>query len=283
MSLDAWIAVVVVALALAMLVRTRIAPYLVLLGGMVVLMTTGVLTPGEAVSGFSNEGMLTVAALFIVAAGLRETGAMSGAVQGLFGRTSGVAAAQVRMMLPVMATSAFINNTPVVAAFIPLVTDWARKFRISVSKLMLPLSYAAILGGTCTLIGTSTNLIVNGMLVGDPGQRGLGFFEIAWVGLPVAALGLVYVALFGRRLLPERIAAIGEFSDPREYTVEMLVTEPARRQDRRGSRATCPDSTSSRSSARGMSSRPSARMPCWTRATAWCSPASPSRSPTCRR
>ncbi len=225
MTADAWIALSVVVLVLVLLVRTRIAPYLVLLGGMVILLTAGVLAPADAVAGFSNEGMLTVAALYIVAAGLRETGGMSGAVQWLFGKTSSVAGAQVRMMLPVMAISAFINNTPVVAAFIPVVTEWAHKFRISVSKLMLPLSYAAILGGTCTLIGTSTNLIVNGLLVADPGQRGLDFFEIAWVGLPVAVFGLIYITVFGRWLLPERVAPIGEFSDPREYTVEMIVTD----------------------------------------------------------
>ncbi|HUF73789.1 MAG TPA: SLC13 family permease [Gammaproteobacteria bacterium] len=225
MSTNAWIATAVVVIALAMLVRTRLPPYLVLLAGMVVLLTTGVLTPAEAVAGFASEGMLTVAALYIVVAGLRETGAMSGAVQGIFGRTRSVAAAQLRMMLPVMVISAFINNTPVVAAFIPLVTDWARKFRISTSKLMLPLSYAAILGGTCTLIGTSTNLIVNGLLIEDATERGLAFFEIAWVGLPVAIVGLVYVVVFARWLLPERIAPIGELSDPREYTVEMIVTD----------------------------------------------------------
>ena len=225
MSTNAWSATAVVVTALALLVRSRFPPYLVLLAGMVVLLTTGVLTPAEAVAGFASEGMLTVAALYIVVAGLRDTGAMSGAVQGLFGHTQSVAAAQLRMMLPVMAISAFINNTPVVAAFIPLVTDWARKVRISTSKLLLPLSYAAILGGTCTLIGTSTNLIVNGLLVEDATERGLAFFEIAWVGLPVALVGLAYVVIFARWLLPERIAPIGEFSDPREYTVEMIVTD----------------------------------------------------------
>lgn len=223
--MNAWIATAVVGLVLTLLVRGRIAPWLVLLAGMIVLLTTGVLTPAQAVAGFANEGMLTVAALYVVVAGLRETGAMSGAVQGLFGRTRNIVTAQLRMMLPVMATSAFINNTPVVAAFIPLVTDWARKFGISPSKLMLPLSYAAILGGTCTLIGTSTNLIINGLLVANPAERGLAFFEIAWVGLPVAVVGLVYILVFGRWLLPERIAPVGELSDPREYTVEMIVTD----------------------------------------------------------
>jgi di/tricarboxylate transporter len=135
-----------------------------------------------------------------------------------------VPVAQLRLMLPVMVVSAFINNTPVVAAFIPIVSDWTRKLRMSPSKLMLPLSYAAIFGGTCTLIGTSTNLVVNGLLIEDPTQRGLAFFEIAWVGVPVAVVGVVFVLASSRWLLPARVPPVGELSDPREYTVEMLVT-----------------------------------------------------------
>src|SRR5699024_2821903 len=118
--------------------------------------------------------------------------------------------------------SAFVNNTPVVAALIPAVNDWCRSHKLPVSQLMMPLSFAAILGGTCTLIGTSTNLIVNALLIERTGT-GLGMFELAWVGVPVALAGLAFILLFSGRLLPSRGAAITEFDNPREYSVEMLV------------------------------------------------------------
>jgi di/tricarboxylate transporter len=120
--------------------------------------------------------------------------------------------------------SAFMNNTPLVAMLIPAVNDLARTNRISVSKLMIPLSYAAILGGTCTLIGTSTNLVVQGMLVKAKGlDAELGMFDITWVGLPVAIVGGIYVVFASRFLLPDRKPALSTQSDPREYTVEMHV------------------------------------------------------------
>ncbi len=224
MDADAWISLFVVVGVLLLLVRSRVPPWLVMMSGLVVLLTLGVLTTPQALTGFSNEGMLTVAALYVVAAGLRDTGGLAGITQGMFGRASSVGRAQLRLMLPVMVVSAFINNTPVVAAFIPIVSDWARKLRMSPSKLMLPLSYAAIFGGTCTLIGTSTNLVVNGLLIADPAQRGLSFFEIAWVGVPVAVVGALFVLATSRWLLPARVPPVGELSDPREYTVEMLLT-----------------------------------------------------------
>jgi di/tricarboxylate transporter len=143
--------------------------------------------------------------------------------QSLLGRPRSVAHAQFRLMAPVAALSAFLNNTPVVAMFIPAVQDWAKRYGIAASKLMLPLSYAAIAGGTLTLIGTSTNLVVNGLLVKQPGQSGLGLFEIAWVGLPTLLLTIGFTMLFGRKLLPDRGSLLSQLQDAREYTVEMLV------------------------------------------------------------
>src|SRR5690606_39508696 len=121
--------------------------------------------------------------------------------------------------------SAFLNNTPVVATFLPAVLDWAKRQRISISKLAMPLSFAAILGGMCTLIGTSTNLVVHGMLLDTPDARGFTFFELAWVCVPCALLGMAYIVLTSRWLLPERIAAAQQFQNAREYTVEMLVID----------------------------------------------------------
>jgi di/tricarboxylate transporter len=138
--------------------------------------------------------------------------------------------AQVRLMLPVVGVSAFLNNTPVVAMFIPVVNDWCKKSGLSPSKLFIPLSYAAILGGLCTLIGTSTNLVVQAQLVAaqriDPTVPTLGMFTMTPVGLPVALVGVGFLLLVSRWLLPERRAFLADVADPRQYTIEMLI-EPA--------------------------------------------------------
>lgn len=222
MSWEAWFSVAVVLGVLTLLITTRVATDLVLLAGLGVLLVGGVLDAHQAFAGFSNEGVLTVAVLFMVAAGLRETGGMTLLVNRLLGLPKTVLAAQLRMMLPIAGMSAFMNNTPLVAMMLPVIDDWTKKGRLAASKLMIPLSYAAVLGGTCTLIGTSTNLVVDGLLRGS-GQRGMGMFEIAWVGVPSALLGILYVLVASRWLLPDRKPAISTLDDPREYTVEMMV------------------------------------------------------------
>ncbi|MFD2113318.1 SLC13 family permease [Thiorhodococcus fuscus] len=226
MTWDAWLAVTVVVCVIGSLALTRWSADLVLVGGLSLLLLAGVLTPAEALQGFSNAGMVTVAVLYVVAAGLRETGAIGWLAQGVLGRPRTLVRAQMRLMTPVMAMSAFLNNTPVVAMFLPAVNDWARRNRLPLSKLLIPLSYASILGGTCTLIGTSTNLVVNGLMGAHGDLPTLGMFEIAWVGLPCALVGILYLLIAGRWLLPDRRPVMSDLDDPREYTVEMLV-EPA--------------------------------------------------------
>ncbi len=223
MTLAGWIVIAVILGCLLLLVFTTISPDVVFLGGLTMIIVLQVVPATEALVGFSNQGMLTVAALYVVAAGLKETGAIHFLVDKIIGRSKSIRRAQIRVMGPVMATSAFINNTPVVASFIPALEEWARKNRIPASKLLIPLSYAAILGGTCTLIGTSTNLIVNGLLMAE-GYESLAFFEQAWVGVPCAAAGFIYLTLFGRKLLPIRGSGFDTFKDPKEYTIEMIVT-----------------------------------------------------------
>jgi di/tricarboxylate transporter len=205
------------------LMLTRVAPDMVLLGGLVLLMLCGVVTPEEALGGFANEGLATIAALFVVAEGLRRTGGMNFVGTKLLGEPKSLFAAQMRLITPVAALSAFLNNTPIVAMMMPVVEDWARRLGVSVSKLLLPLSYAAILGGLITLIGTSTTLVVNGMLIASPGQRGFTMFELAWVGIPTTIVGLLYIPIASRWLLPPRKPALTQIVDPREYVVEMLV------------------------------------------------------------
>jgi len=220
---EAWLTLVVVALCVGLLASNRYPSDTVMLGGLTLLLLSGVLTPAEALAGLSNEGMVTVAVLYVVVSGLQETGAAAWLSQSLLGRPRTLAHAQWRLMAPVAGLSAFLNNTPVVAMFIPAVQDWAKRQGIAASHLMLPLSYAAIAGGTLTLIGTSTNLVVDGLLKQQTDQPGLRLFEIAWVGLPTLVLTIGYVILFSRRLLPERESMLNQLQDAREYTVEMLV------------------------------------------------------------
>ncbi len=204
------------------MVFLRTPPDITLLGGLTIVLVFGVVETKDALAGFANEGLITVGVLFVVSAGLNQTGAMATVGQQLLGSPKSIVSAQARITFPAATLSAFLNNTPVVATLLPIIADWAKKNRLSVSHLFLPLSYAAILGGMCTLVGTSTTLVVNGLLIEQNGS-GLGMFEIAWIGVPATLLGLAYLLLFTRRLLPERVPAIQQLEDPREYTVEMLV------------------------------------------------------------
>jgi di/tricarboxylate transporter len=220
---EAWFTLAVVAATVGMLIWTRLAPEFILGVALTVLVLSGTISPGEALYGFSNPGLITVALLYVVVAGLVDTGAVHALGARLLGRPKSVVAAQVRLMLPVTAISAFLNNTPVVAMLIPVVEDWSRRCQISVSKLMIPLSYAAILGGTCTVIGTSTNLVVHGMVLSATDLGPMGFFEIGLLGLPSALLGVAVVLLGSHWLLPERKPPLRLQDDPREYAIEMLV------------------------------------------------------------
>ena len=222
MTLEAAFTAAVVLGMFGVLGFTRAAPDFVFMAGMVLLLLVGIVSPREALAGFSNEGVITVAALYVVAAGLRETGGIQWLVQSVLGRPRSLRRGLVRLTGPAAFLSAFLNNTPVVGMLIPAVTEWARKFNLPVSRLMMPLSFAAILGGTVTIIGTSTNLVVNGLLIERTGE-GLGLFAIAWVGIPVAVIGLVVMIVFNRQLFPDRRPALTETDDPREYSLEMIV------------------------------------------------------------
>ncbi|MBK5944660.1 SLC13 family permease [Halorhodospira sp. 9621] len=225
MGWEAYLTAAVVVALLTTLITTRLAPDMAFLGAVTVLLVSGVIGPREAFEGLSNPGVLTVAALYVVVAGIRETGGVQWVSTRLLGRPRSLLDAQRRLTLPVAGFSAFLNNTPVVAMLIPAVGDWARKHNLAESKLLLPLSYAAMLGGTCTLIGTSTNLVVNGALEQRTGE-GLMLFELAWVGIPVLIVGLAFMFATSRWLLPDRRPAAETLEDPREYTVEMIV-EPS--------------------------------------------------------
>lgn len=223
MSLAALFTLAVLLAAFCALAFTAIAVDAVLVGALIALLLSGVIDAESAFTGFANPGVITVAALYVVVAGLRDTGATQMLAARVLGKPRSTAHAQTQLIVPTAILSAFLNNTPVVAALIPAVSDWCRKHRLSVSKLMMPLSFATILGGTCTLIGTSTNLLVNSLLVQQGLDEGLGMFELAWVGVPITLLGTIFMILAGRWLLPDRMPALERMDNPREYSVEMMV------------------------------------------------------------
>ncbi len=228
MAFEAWLTLGVVALLFAALVKNIAPPDLLFLAATAGLALVGIISPTEAFAGFSNSGMLTVAALFVVAAGLRETGILDFLGHRILGRARTTSGVLARLAVVVLPMSAFLNNTPIVAMFMPMVVDWSRRHQVSPSKLLIPLSFFAILGGTCTLIGTSTNLVVNGLML-EQGLRGMHLFEIGAIGVPYAIIGLGYILLFGKRLLPDRPELLDQLGDARrEYVAEMLVQSNCR-------------------------------------------------------
>ncbi|MDZ7724283.1 MAG: SLC13 family permease [candidate division KSB1 bacterium] len=205
------------------LIREVFEPDVIIFATLVLLALGGVVTVEDAVSGFSNTGMLTVALLFIVAAALKNTGVLNTLGDWLSQGDASLTRKLLHFLFPVSLLSAFFNNTPIVAMFIPAVRSWARKADLPVSKLMIPLSYAAILGGTCTLIGTSTTLLVHGLLIAN-GYPGFGFFEISRVSVPVALVALLFIIFVMRHLLPSRKETMVELGEhTREFVIEMKV------------------------------------------------------------
>jgi di/tricarboxylate transporter len=222
---DSWQATFTLGTVIMVLVLLAIPsamPDLVLIGAVVLLLAVGILSPQQALDGLSNEAMVTVAILYVVGAGVRDTGSIDWVASHILGRRGSERSAIARLTFPTAAMSAFINNTPLVAMLIPVVADWCKKHRLPASKLMIPISYAAILGGTCTLVGTSTNLVVDGLLKKHNGHA-LGMFDITWVGLPAALAGCGFMIFFASWLLPNRQPAISRLDDPRQYTTEMIV------------------------------------------------------------
>ncbi len=230
---EGWYTIGVVVLTFIGLVR-GFPTDAVLLGAAILVAVARIISPAEMFSGFSNQGMLTVAALFVISAAMRETGALDRLGRVMLGRIRTERRALLVLAPQVAALSAFLNNTAVVAMLVGLVGDWCRKNHVSPSKLLMPLSYLAILGGMCTLIGTSTNLLVNGLMVGmtrtmqdgaaRDALREFSLFELGAVGLPIVLVGAAYLWLVGMRLLPDRRDLLERFEGSlREYLVNMRV------------------------------------------------------------
>jgi Citrate transporter/TrkA-C domain len=203
------------------LVTDRVGADMVMITALTLFIASGIVTMKEGLEGFSNEGVLTVMALFPVAEGIAKTGALDWYMSKMFGRPKTIAGAQLRLMVPIAIVSAFMNNTPLVAIMIPIVERWARSANVPVQQLMMHVSFASILGGTCTLIGTSTNLVVSGLLEAqypnDPDVN-VGLFDLAVYGVPNALVGILYCVVFSKYLLPE-----GRGKDPGDLSTEDIL------------------------------------------------------------
>lgn len=187
------------------------------------LVIGGVLTPSEALHGFGNEQLAVIILLLIISDIFRKSSVIDVLFNKLFGKSNSLSRFRFSMMLLVASFSAFFNNTPLVAMMMPYVNRWSNQKKVSASKLLIPLSYAAILGGCVTLIGTSTNLIVNGMAV-DNGFEPLGIFDFTAVGLPMLILGVLYLSLFGNKLLPSKSTDAEKlYKQSREFFIETMV------------------------------------------------------------
>ena len=237
-----WIAIAVVLAVFIVLQLRRSVPLdLLFLGGVLVVAIAGILTPAQALAGFANPAVLAIGGLLALTAGLKKCGILDWIGQKLLGSVESESTALWRLALSLIPSSAFLLNTAVVAMMAPVVTKWCRSNRISPSRLLMPVSYLAILGGVCTLIGTSTTLVINAQLhevLDTKLQAGsiveavdfkaqlepMSLFEIGMAGLPCAIVGGLFVVLVGPRLLPNRTDLVHQLDDHRrEYMVEVRV------------------------------------------------------------
>ncbi|MDZ7742714.1 MAG: SLC13 family permease [Bacteroidota bacterium] len=227
MTLDQAIVILVILFIILSLYFNWVGPGFTFTIGVIVLGIFGVLTPGEILSGFSNEQIAVIVILLIIGDTIRRSAMLDAVFGKYFKDRLSFRSYLFRMTTLVAGFSAFLNNTPLVAILMPNVHAWGKKNNISPSKLLIPLSFAAILGGCLTLIGTSTNLVVNGLVAEQdifPEFKSLNIFDFTWVGLPMAVIGILYLILFSNKLLPDKEDVLEDFSKKqREYMVEVRV------------------------------------------------------------
>ena len=232
MSFEAIFVLIVLAGMLVTLALDKMRPGMTLLTVMILLLAGGIISPNEAVAGFSNKGMITVAILFLVSEGVRQSGGLNYLVKNILPSRRRTLPFILAKMLPaVAAISAFLNNTAVVIIFAPIIKKWADKMNLPATKFLIPLSYATILGGSCTLIGTSTNLVVHGMML-DAGYEGFSMFELGQVAGVVAVVGIIYLIIASNALLPgNRILRKNIIStdSAKEYLYDVLIVQNSKR------------------------------------------------------
>ncbi len=230
MNLQLIVVVAVLVFLVTALYRDWLKPVVAFMISVAVLLFVEVITPREALMGLSNDQVAVIFLLLVISEIIRKTGTLEVLLGRLFGKRTGYRGFMARLSLSVGGISAFVNNIPVVAILMPYVIDWARRRGISPSRVLLPLSYAAIVGGTATLIGTSTNLVVNALATEaartNAAIQPLGLFDFSPVGIPLMLVGCLYLVLFSSRLLPDRQDPLVEFRQkPSEYLFEVMVPE----------------------------------------------------------
>ena len=221
LSFAAWFVVFVVILVLVLQICTKLPSDFVFLGGMGLLLVSGVIPVNSVLGSFSSNTVVLIGVLFVVICGLVQTGFMQWVVQYCLGSPKTYNKAIIRLMLPVAALSSFLNNTAVVALFTSVVRLWAKKLGIAPSKLLIPLSYASGMGGICTLIGTPPNLLISGFYTKETGIA-LNIFTPTLVGLFCLAVGVLSVIALSR-LIPERQSPEDALQGTGNYTVELMV------------------------------------------------------------
>ncbi|HKV33975.1 MAG TPA: SLC13 family permease [Pyrinomonadaceae bacterium] len=231
MTVTAWITLGLLVAMLVMLVWNKLPIWLVFVGTITVAMTLQLASPAALLKGYSNTGVITVAALYPVAAGMYATGAISLLSERIIGLPKTITMAQLKVFVPLSAASAFLYNTPLVAMMIPAVRDLTRRTGLPGAKLFMGLSYGALLGGSITLIGTSVNLIIAGLVLDAVAKgelsnatRPIGLFDPAWIGIPATFAGLAFIILVGSRLLKDRTGSqVGV--EKRNYRSEFRIED----------------------------------------------------------
>jgi di/tricarboxylate transporter len=233
MTFEAWLTLSILTATFVFLVATKLPPVTVFLGALTLCITFGLAPIERCLAGFANPGVITIGALFMVAAGMYSTGAITLLSDKVIGRPKTMLAAQLKILPPVAMGSAFLNNTPLVAMMIPVIRDLCRSTGLDKAKLYMPLSFASILGGCSTLIGTATNLIIAGMVVdamatgagGSSRLQEIGLFDPSWVAVPAMVLGLMLLLVLSRWLLKSPETKVDDTVVERSYRAEFVVPD----------------------------------------------------------
>ncbi|HEB70485.1 MAG TPA: SLC13 family permease [Desulfobulbus sp.] len=230
--LEIYLTIAILALTFGLLIFNKLPPAAIFVGALTLTITFRLAPLDASLKGFNNPGVLTVGALFMIAAGMYSTGAISILSEKLIGRPKSILMAQIKILPNIAFGSAFLNNTPLVAMMIPVIRDLSRSCGLDAKKLYIPLSYASILGGTCTLIGTATNLVIAGLVeeqlaggnVKIP-MESIGLFDLSWIGVPITIAGIGFLMLFSRWLLPSSFKKTGVLAqgERRLFRIELHI------------------------------------------------------------
>lgn len=222
MSPEAWLTLAVIVALVVVLAREAVQPAFAILATTIFLMLIGIIEPEQAFAGFSNEAPIVVASLLVFARAAEISGLLQPIIDRFIGTGPAPRGLLARVTFPLTLVSAFLNNTTLVAMSIPAIIDLCNRKGLSPSRFLMPISYAAVLGGVITTVGTSTNLTVSGLLA-ESGMRPLSLFELTPVGLPIAMIGALVLVLTAPRLLPDRARATDDIPRERDFSVSMMV------------------------------------------------------------